>query len=76
MTDLKALVFNALDNALANGYTQTLSDSVGDVAIELQDYDVDIWEATHSGELENPSVMDLIPFIEEWREQQKAKPHG
>lgn len=52
---LKELVFEALDNALSNGYT-----SEGDalaVAVDLCTYDAD---------LENYQPEQLVQFIQEW----------
>lgn len=71
MSDLRALVFTALDNAKENGYELEATDE--DVAINLLDYDVDIWEAsTAEGDKtgQDYTVMDLIPFIEEYRKLQ------
>lgn len=66
-TDLRELVFTALDNAKENGYGDDFKKSSDeDIAINLLDYDADI--AAFNGDFEQgPAVMDVVPFVEEYR---------
>ena len=57
--DLRRAVFEALDNAIANGFTMTAMTN-DQIAVDLKDCDAD---------LENVAESDLVPIIEEWRAQ-------
>lgn len=76
---LRDLVFQALDNAANNGYgDEAKSGDVGDLAINLLDYDADIfaWEARKHADDDQIMVADLIPLIEEWRRIRQGENNG
>ena len=64
MTNLRALVFAALDNVLANGYAPGETTAM-EVAHDLYDRDADIAEAL-GVQADKPNLRSLVPFIEEW----------
>lgn len=67
---LQKLVFDALDNALENGYYElVMSAPLVTVAIDLLNFDSDIWEAVDSS---SPRV-DLISYIAAWRRSRACK---
>lgn len=66
---LQQIVDRALDHALAHGYQDVKFDTLENVAINLIDYDADLFDAIPDG----VSVMELMPLIECWRAAQIAK---
>ena len=67
--ELKELVFEAMDNAVDNGFFADMTgDTPENVAIDLLDYDADI-----GGMKPDVAVMDLIPHIEAWRADRKVR---
>lgn len=58
---LRGLVFEALDNAVDNGY--------GDVAHDLEANRTAIDLGTYSSELEGLETAVPVPHIQEWRKQ-------
>ncbi len=62
MTDIRALVFQAMNNAVANGYGDFMRNGhARAVAEDLIDYDDDIAKS------EIPPG-ELVPIIEAWRQ--------
>lgn len=53
----KVKVFNNLDSALENGYTELLTWPVMDIALDLTAF---------ASDCENEKPEDLIPHIQEW----------
>jgi len=64
--DLKNLVFESLDLARENGFIDMAEkEDVVTVAVDLLDYDSDIYDATcHDPKL---AISNLLPHIEAWR---------
>jgi hypothetical protein len=64
MDDLKALVYRALDVAVKeNGYTELLTMTPEEVAVDILMYDSDVGT-------DDRSIHDIIPFILQWRSEQ------
>lgn len=53
---MQDLVFNALDNAVENGYREDLNDSVS-IALDLIEY---------CSDFENANLEELLPYIRAW----------
>jgi hypothetical protein len=68
--ELRELVFNALDIRIENGFPID-GESDADVAIDMLDYDVGIYEATRNREA--PAVSELEPLIAEYRSAKATK---
>ena len=64
--NLRSMVFEALGNALENGYTEFLEKPNDVLARDLYDCDADIAEAL-GVQAEHPPWHLLIPYIEEWK---------
>jgi hypothetical protein len=64
MTDpaMRRAVFEALDNAVANGFDMP-SLASDDIARDLKDCDADLASAAES---------DLVPIVDEWKERRNS----
>lgn len=65
---LAQMVHDAMDCAEEQGFGENMRvETATDIAINILDYNVVIFEAAQSGDIPAPSVMDVIPHVESWR---------
>lgn len=71
VTTLRDLVFEALDNAESNEFAKFVREEPArDVAADLMDCDVDIFEAVTQSDA---GLDAVVPLIEEWRKARLEK---
>lgn len=61
--EIKAAVFEALNNAVANGHDVSCFEDPELVAVDLTDLDAD---------LEDQAIKDLVPHIKVWQEEHRG----
>ena len=75
MDNIRRLVFEALDNALENGYDNVLTENSEQTATDLLDYDADIegWAETKHPKDHPAAIPEVSTIVQEYRAGRNAK---